>query len=574
MASLATHFFCHRLAAHDHAVAVVDRDGAAISYRDLDGRANDFVAQLGPERRLVFLETPNTVDALAAYLACLKGQHPVYLFSCEDQAAVQPLIGRYRPNAVVTSGPGAVRIDWQNREVLNLHPDLAVLLSTSGSTGSPKFVKLSHRNLDSNALAIANYLGLTSSDRAATSLKFNYSYGLSVVNSHFACGAALVLTDDSITSPRFWERFRATGATSFAGVPYMFEAFRQSGMSLEGLPALRHVTQAGGRLAPELISHYARLAREQGWRFYVMYGQTEASPRMAYLPPELVEQYPHCIGVPIPGGRIDLLDDDGRPVDEADVPGQLVYSGPNVMMGYAERTEDLALDETPAQLHTGDIASRTRDGLFYIVGRTTRFVKLFGLRVNLDDLETQLQVSLPGARCAGDDQRIVIAVLEEQRHAAVIAMGELARATHLPEFVFRITVLSSIPLLRTGKADYVAILATAEDSSPPLGVEAATSRIKVLFSREFAREYIRAMAEVLGIRNSDWQSAEHIFRTLIGRRTVRPTDTFITLAGDSMSYVQVSLALQQYLGRLPQDWANLTVREIDQEHEASRGRPV
>jgi acyl-CoA synthetase (AMP-forming)/AMP-acid ligase II len=319
----------------DHPAAI-GGDGSAITYAQLAARADALAEQLGTTRRLVFVEAANSIASLVAYAACLRARHPMLLWSRTDRKKLDHLIARYRPNVVISSGMAGAELSWPHREPYELHDDLAVLVPTSGSTGSPKLVKLSRANIESNARAIAAYLGLSASERAITSLRFNYSYGMSVINSHLASGAALVLTENSVTDASFWDTFRQAGATSFAGVPYTFESLHHGGFDFSTLPTLRYATQAGGRLDPVLVAQYAGLARSQGWRFFVMYGQTEASPRIAYLPPEQAHQFPHCIGQPIAGGRIDLIDDDGRPVEMADTPGQLVYAGPNVMMGYAE----------------------------------------------------------------------------------------------------------------------------------------------------------------------------------------------------------------------------------------------
>ncbi len=215
-----------------------------------------------------------------------------------------------------------------------------------GSTGSPKLVRLSHENLQANATAIADYLGLRDTDVAATTLPMHYCYGLSVLHSHLAAGAAVYLTEHSVVDPCFWDAVREHRVSSFAAVPYTFDLLDRVGFAEMDLPSLRCVTQAGGRLAPERVRAYAALGRRRGWDLFVMYGQTEATARMAYLPPDLAETSPASIGVPVPGGAFALepipelpLDPGGHDVEV----GELVYSGANVMLGYATEPADLAL---------------------------------------------------------------------------------------------------------------------------------------------------------------------------------------------------------------------------------------
>jgi hypothetical protein len=286
---------------------------------------------------------------------------------------------------------------------------------------------------------------------------------------------------------------------------------------------------------------------------------------MAYLPPEHAVAHPQCIGVPVHGGRLEILDDQGREVTDPKGLGQLAYSGPNVMMGYAEGPHDLATDNTPPRLLTGDIGGRNAAGLFYVSGRTARFVKPFGVRVNLDDLEARLQTDLPGVRCAGDDQRIVIAVQPELESLSVTVVEKLARALNLPEFVFQVVPFAEMPRLSSGKVDYSRIVAptVGDDSRQATGSIGPAAALSLVFSQRFARQYFAEFADVLGLGARTWQSVGHIYQTLLAAPDVRESDTFKSLAGDSLSYVQVSGALTDYLGALPAEWPGLTVRDLE-----------
>jgi acyl-CoA synthetase (AMP-forming)/AMP-acid ligase II len=439
--------FYSNLRQHAENVALVVED-RQISYGSLLKQAESFAERLGPGRSLVFLEALNTVDSIAAYLGCLIGAHPVYLFSGRDRQKTEALVEKYKPNIVWAWRNERIEEDRPCQTPHEMHPDLRVLLSTSGSTGTPKFVKLSWKNIHANALSICEYLRLDAHERALTSLQFNYSYGMSVVNSHLACGASLALTDLSVIEREFWDLFARIGATSFAGVPYTFEMLDRAAFPWAGTQGLRYATQAGGRLTPELVSRFTRIGQENGWRFYVMYGQTEASPRIAYLPPEHAMEFSHCMGVPVPGGEIDLIDETGSPVTVPDSPGELTYRGPNVMMGYARDISDLASDCTPERLFTDDIACRNREGLYYIVGRKSRFVKPFGIRLNLDEVQNQARQWIPGCALAGTDESIIVAV---PRSALPIETGrfatKLASMYHLPAFMFSVVIVDELPLL-------------------------------------------------------------------------------------------------------------------------------
>ena len=356
-----------------------------------------------PPRSLVVLGGEPCLEFVLAYLSLLDAGHVPLLAG----AHVDELAHVWQPAAVATAHDAGTRVERRNWPPHELHPDLALLLSTSGSTGSPKLVRLSHRNLTANARAIADFLSLTQHDRGITSLPLHYCYGLSVLHSHLAVGASMVLTSASVVDPCFRDSMKRHGVTNLAGVPHTFELLEQSRFHQLDLPHLRLLTQAGGRMEPELVRRWAERMGDRGGELFVMYGQTEATARMAYLPPELATTWPSAIGVPVPGGSIEL-----RPHPAAvdlDV-GEIVYRGPNVMMGYAVQRADLADGHDVDELCTGDLARLRPGGVYEIVGRASRFVKPFGIRIDLDHLERQLSCHGELA-LAGDDTQLVVGVV-------------------------------------------------------------------------------------------------------------------------------------------------------------------
>ena len=335
----------------------------------------------------------------------------------------------------------------------DIHPDLALLLTTSGSTGSPKLVRLSYENLRSNAESIAQYLGITSEERPITSLPMYYSYGLSVINSHLIKGATLLLTDKPVIQKDFWTFAKKQKATSLAGVPYTYEMLRRLRIFKMDLPYLKTLTQAGGKLNAKIAEEYIRNAKECGKRFIIMYGQTEATARMSYLPWEHAEEKYASIGIAIPGGRFSLTDADGNEISEADVDGELVYEGANVSLGYAECIADLAKgDENHGVLHTGDIARRDADGYYYITGRLKRFVKVWGNRCNLDATEQLVKAITTNCACAGVDDKITVFVTEEGLEARI--KNYLSEKMGLNPRAFAVKVIDSIPKNTSGKILY------------------------------------------------------------------------------------------------------------------------
>ncbi|MGX1564326.1 AMP-binding protein [Streptomyces sp. NPDC055506] len=518
--------FTRGLAAYGDRVALITPD-AELTYRRLGERVAATAERLGPVRRLVLLAGANRSDALVTYLAALSAGHPVLLVPGDSESTIRSLTEAYAPDVVArphTDGTWA--LDERHPESAHtLHPDLALLLSTSGSTGSPKLVRLSHGNLQANAESIATYLGIDDTDRAATTLPMHYCYGLSVIHSHLLRGAGLILTERSVSEAAFWQEFRAARGTSLAGVPYTFDLLDRIGFERMDLPHLRRVTQAGGRLASERIAQYAELGRHCDWELFVMYGQTEATARMAYLPPHLAAERPEAIGVPIPGGSFRLQPVDGHGPDV----GELVYSGPNVMLGYAESPADLALGRTVEELHTGDLARRASDGLYEIVGRRSRFAKILGLRIDPQQVETLLEVHGVTAFCAGDGEALAVAALGGAGDEARIRRL-VAKQCGLPARAIGVRALSELPRLATGKPDYEAVrhlTRPAQDEAPGTGED---------------------------LRN--------LFAEILDRTDATEDSSFAGLGGDSLCYVEMSLRLEEALGHLPTDWHRSTIREL------------
>jgi acyl-CoA synthetase (AMP-forming)/AMP-acid ligase II len=380
-----------------------------------------------PGRELVLVRTRADAASAIAYLSAARAGHAVILLEADaDPSAV---IAAYDPRYVITGDQVEVREDAAPAD---LHPDLRVLLSTSGSTGSPKLVRLTERNVRANAASIAEYLQLDAGERAIQSLPLSYSYGLSVLNSHLHAGASVAFTPHSVIRPEFWADFRRYEATSFAGVPYAYAMLERIGMRDMALPTLQTMTQAGGRLDPEVAKRFAAHRR-----FFVMYGQTEATARIAYVPPERLADKPGSIGIAIPGGELSVED------------GELVYRGPNVMMGYASQRADLARgDELGGVLHTGDLGYVDDDGFFFVTGRAKRIAKVYGQRINLDEIEAAIDG--PAGAIAGDDRIDVFA----ERGADARA---LAAHFRLPPRALAVHEIERLPLKSSGKIDYTAL---------------------------------------------------------------------------------------------------------------------
>jgi len=336
--------------------------------------------------------------------------------------------------------------------------ELALMLTTSGSTGSPKVVRLSKKNLLSNALAIISYLHITDKERPVLGLPMNYAFGLSIVNSHLMCGATLLLTEHSFVEREFLEFAVRNGFTSYSGVPFAFEIIKKLEIWKRPMPSLRTLTMAGGMPDKDLVRFFDDALRPLGKRLYVMYGQAEATARISYLEPELIPAKPGSIGKAIPGGELSLEDEDGELITSPFVIGELVYRGDNVCLGYAERAEDLMRgDDNKGVIHTGDMGYRDDEGFYYISGRKARFVKLFGVRLSLDHIETLLLPMLGECACVGDDSRITVyTTCRATDGSDVIEL--LSRRTKVPRKAFSLIFVDRIPRAKNGKVLYANLI--------------------------------------------------------------------------------------------------------------------
>lgn len=406
------------------------------------------------KKQLILILCRNTIDILAAYISGLNSGHTVMLLAADiHEKLFEDIINKYKPYWIVGLEEYEGYTFNSNKLVregdfdVTINTELAILLSTSGTTGSQKFVRLSYDNIRSNAHAIIDYLEISNHDCAVMNLPLSYSYGMSIVNSNLLAGSSILLTDTSVMEKSFWELVKEHKVTSLAGVPFTYQMLHRIGFMKMDLPYLKVLTQAGGRLSEKLVKAFGEYARQHDKRFYIMYGQTEAAPRISYIPYDKVLDKTGTIGIAIPGGQLSI---------EGEL-NELVYRGANVMMGYAESLEDLAKgDEMHGVLHTGDTVTKDEEGFFTITGRIKRFIKLFGLRINLDEVEKKLEsvIHIPLA-CTGSDDKLIVAIEQPDKVEKVRSAIELLFKLH--KSAFTVIIMEEIPRLANGKIDYTTL---------------------------------------------------------------------------------------------------------------------
>jgi long-chain acyl-CoA synthetase len=282
----------------------------------------------------------------------------------------------------------------------------------------------------------------------------HYTMGLSVITSHLFAGSTILLMNSTLTDKAFWKFIRDQRASSFTGVPYSFEVlYRLRFFNME-LPCLKILSQGGGKLNNQLFREFADYAQKNGKKFIATYGQTEGTARMAYLPAEMAVSKTGSIGKAIPKGQLSLIDDNGTEITEAEAVGQLVYRGPNVTLGYALTGGDLAKgDENNGVLFTGDVARRDSEGYYYIVGRNSRFLKLFGSRISLDESEHIIKSAFNiECICTGNDKLMKIFITDKYKQELVKKL--IIDKTRVNHNAIEVIVVDEIPKNETGKPSY------------------------------------------------------------------------------------------------------------------------
>ncbi len=434
----------------------VETECKIISYSQLVNMAENLTRDIF-SRALVFLVCKNEPEAIAGYIGCIRKRAvPVLINSTIDKDLFNSLKNLYRPNYILCPenfNDGEYKLSLENKSPHEIFNDLAILLTTSGSTGSPKFVRQSYKNIQANTHSICEYLKISRNDKAITTMPMSYTYGLSIIQTHLFSGATIFTTEKNFFNRDFWQIMRDKKINTFGAVPYTYEMLDKLRFLKMNLPDLKYITQAGGHLNKDLQNKFARGFHEQNKKFIVMYGAAEATARMSYIPSEYALNKIGSIGIAIPGGRFEIIDDDQNIITAPNLSGELVYYGDNVTLGYAQCLEDLAKnDENKGRLLTGDIAKFDEDGFFYIEGRKKRFLKIFGNRVNLAELEEILKARGYECACTGVDDHLKIYMTDKTKLTTVIETAE--SVTHLNRAAFEAVYIEKIPRNDAGKILY------------------------------------------------------------------------------------------------------------------------
>ena len=448
-------------------IAVIDDIGQKLSYGEL-AKCPSHIKDIIPTRSIVFLMCRNTVGCLAAYISMVEnGIVPVMLNDAIDGELFNVLYDTYRPQYICLQESKTELFNFNmvyteydyvyletKQEQYAIHRDLQLLMTTSGSTGSPKLVRYKKGNLEANAKNVAKAWGWTSDERPICDLLMNYTMGLNVINTHLFVGATLLLVTSNITDATYWKFIKENRATNFTGVPFSYDLLWKLRFQRMDLPYLKTLSEGGGKLTDAMFKNVAEFCANNGKRFIASFGTTETSARMAMLDADKALEKQGSIGKAIPEGQLVLFDTEGNEIVEMVAEGELGYRGPNVTMGYAQCIEELSLGDVFNGLYrTGDVARRDADGYYYIVGRMSRFLKMLGYRVSLDQCENLIREKFKiDCACGGTDEKMKIYVTSD------IYVDNIRRfvseKTGIYISMFEIIAVHEIPRNSNGKIMY------------------------------------------------------------------------------------------------------------------------
>ena len=440
--------------------ALVDEHNTLINYNSLILRKKK-IEKFFKEKKVVFLLAENNIELISEYLCLfLLKQTVVILNNSLSRSSLDKLIQKFKPNYIFLNKKISSKFFLSKKKYetanfcmmeinkKNVFPnkELFLILPTSGSSGSSKFVKLSFKNIIFNSNAIIKYTKLRSKDMSVTILPFYYSYGISVINSHFFSGGKILVTNRNFFDPTFWQNLEKFKVTNLSLVPFQYEILKKIGLKRIAINSIKFLTQAGGKLDINLANKITKYILKLKKNFYIMYGQTEASPRISYIKNQNILKYPGSVGKAIPGGRIFINKANFNGI------GEIIYYGPNVFCGYFESINDYRNCKSLLKLNTSDLGYLKKNNL-YIVGRKSREEKIYSIRINLDKLEENFNKFEIKAIIKG--MKLFIFIKKNKLKNLSHIRNLITKDYGLSKSMLRFIVINKIPLLSNNKVNYL-----------------------------------------------------------------------------------------------------------------------
>lgn len=407
-------------------IALVDINDKIFTYNDILKISYKINSNI-KKKSVILIIVSNNAESIIGYISFVRSQNLSILLdkSFKNKFAYK-IVKKYKPNYIfspknffnesflrkrIYKGNDYELYETNYKSSKYINKKNLILLATSGTTQNPKLVRLSNLNIMQNTENIAKYLKINSKHTTITTMPMGYSYGLSIINTHLHRGSRIIVNDKSVFNKIFWKKISKYKITSFGGVPNFYEILKKLKFENFHLPFLKYLTQAGGELNIDTLKYFEKICRRKGIKFIVMYGQTEASPRMSYLASEKLSKNLGSVGRPLNKSFFRIIDEKKNFITKPNKIGELVFYGKNVCLGYANNYKDLKKgDINKGRLFTGDLAFKSKRGYYYITGRKNRFSKIFGIRLNLDDIENYFKRKNYKMKCLQDDNNLKIVI--------------------------------------------------------------------------------------------------------------------------------------------------------------------
>ena len=396
---------------------------------------------------LILIIVENSIDSIISYLSSINSINSttIILDSSFQNESILNTIKKFKPKYIFL--PKKIKFNKYEKitskfqELKNYEVFLTnfkkqkknnknfILLTTSGTTQASKFVRISRDNIIHNTKKIIQFLKINKKHTTITTMPMGYSYGLSIMNTHLYIGGKIILNNKSIFEKDFWLNFKKYKINSFGGVPFFYKLLKKINFSNINLKYLSYMTQAGGKLDNQDLKYFGNYCKKNRKKFYVMYGQTEASPRMTILRWENFFDKIGSIGKPFIGSKFKIINKKFE-TSIGEVIGELEYYGKNCCLGYANNFADLKLsDKNKGKITTGDIGYRDKDSFYFITGRKKRFIKIFGNRIDLSEIENFMTKQKIKVKCVVKDDKLI--VLKKKNYADDLIANLINKFTNI-----------------------------------------------------------------------------------------------------------------------------------------------
>ena len=409
-------------------IILVDEDENLITEKEMVKKIN-MISKYIIDHSVIVLIADNCFEFIAGYVASVNNKKTISIILDKSfsKTYMEKIIRKFKPNYIYS--PKTIFFDnlrfkeineFKKFKILKLNFNHErkinnknfILLSTSGTTESPKFVRLSKKNIEDNTSKIINYLKIKKTHRTITTMPAGYSYGLSILNSHLKSGAKIILNNSSVIEKIFWNKINKFKVSSFGGVPELYEFLKRIDFKKYVSKNLKYLSQAGGKMDERTLRYFGNICKINKIKFYVMYGQTEESPRISYLEWKYFFSKINSIGKTLKGYKLKIIKKN-KEIKKPNITGEIVLYGDSVCLGYAKNLNDLKKgDVNKKVLYTGDLGFRDKEGFIYLSGRSKKIVKIFGKRYDLLEIENYLKKSNIKAKCRLEDKKISIDVID------------------------------------------------------------------------------------------------------------------------------------------------------------------